>query len=408
MTPFFSVVIPTKNRPHMIGYAIQSVLNQTFEDYEIVIMDNNDDASSTLEVVKGFSDSRLRYHRSGGLRMTDNWEAALREAHGEYITVIEDKQLLYPRALDTIYRAVEKDRPLSANWFVDAINNTNTGSCVFSNLHGQRQPETEYIPSTELMKRFMTQGHWGAPYLLPKGFNSVTHRSLYNTICNGPAGRICPPVSPDYTMAYLQLAYTDRVLAINQALSAIAWAGSNGMSFIMKDKKGVAVSFIKESGEENIYDKVPMRVSTLVSSGIFNDFMKIRDLVGGNLATVSVDFVGYFTTCFDEMVRRIKMGVDMSFEESEWNRAFDKQPANIQAAIRQAIKPLLRQRADYHRDLTLRKIGWTRVSGKIQQITGKSAPLLKAIQSVPTFPDVLAAVEWEARGEYKGVLASMN
>ena len=57
--PFFSIVIPTKNRSFLVGYAIQSVRRQSFDDYEIVIADN-DDTEETRQVVGGFQDPRIR------------------------------------------------------------------------------------------------------------------------------------------------------------------------------------------------------------------------------------------------------------------------------------------------------------------------------------------------------------
>ena len=39
--PLFSVVIPTRNRGHLLRHALHTALNQTFDDYEIVVSDNN-------------------------------------------------------------------------------------------------------------------------------------------------------------------------------------------------------------------------------------------------------------------------------------------------------------------------------------------------------------------------------
>ncbi len=407
MPPFFSIVLPTKNRSHIIGAALRCVFNQTFTDFEVIVVDNSDD-DSTVQVVKGFDDARLRYIRTGGLSMPDNWEAGVREARGEYLTILEDKQLLYARALATIYRAVEKERPLSVNWYVDAINNTNGSACVYSNLFGKLTPETEYFTSQELITRFMATGHYGVLYLLPKGFNSCTHRSLVDRILNGPGGRFCPPVSPDYTTAFVQLAYADRVLRINEALSAIAWAGGNGISLTMKDEKGRMMRFIKEVGAERISDRVPVRSPMIINSIIYNDYINLRDQLGGHLTDVPFDAAQYFVVCFDEIIRRELMGVDMSEEEALWRHALEQQPTAVQASVRHAIKPHIRQRAEHRRAVFMQKTGMKRVIGKVQQITGLSAAALAAANSVPTFPDVLAAVDWEARGEYRGVFAQHN
>jgi glycosyltransferase involved in cell wall biosynthesis len=61
--PLFSIVIPTRNREHLLRYALQSALDQTFEDYEIVVSDNFSDAS-TYRIVQELADGRVRYVRT--------------------------------------------------------------------------------------------------------------------------------------------------------------------------------------------------------------------------------------------------------------------------------------------------------------------------------------------------------
>jgi len=60
--PVVSIIIPTYNRAHFIGRAIRSVLNQTYTDFEVIVVD---DASidDTEEVVKNIKDPRIRYIR---------------------------------------------------------------------------------------------------------------------------------------------------------------------------------------------------------------------------------------------------------------------------------------------------------------------------------------------------------
>ena len=59
MTPKVSVIIPMFNCEKYVGLAIETVLAQTFRDFELILID---DASTdrTLEVAKQFDDSRIR------------------------------------------------------------------------------------------------------------------------------------------------------------------------------------------------------------------------------------------------------------------------------------------------------------------------------------------------------------
>ena len=62
MSCTFSIIMPAYNRAHLIGRAIRSVLSQTFEDFELVIVD---DASTdgTADVIRAFGDARIVYVR---------------------------------------------------------------------------------------------------------------------------------------------------------------------------------------------------------------------------------------------------------------------------------------------------------------------------------------------------------
>ena len=83
--PKVSVVIPTYNRAHLIGRAIKSVLNQTYQDFEIIIVDDGS-TDNTEEVVKSFNDERIRYiqhKKSRGSAATRN--TGIKASKGKYI-----------------------------------------------------------------------------------------------------------------------------------------------------------------------------------------------------------------------------------------------------------------------------------------------------------------------------------
>lgn len=58
--PFFSIIIPTYNRADLIGKTLASVLNQTFTDFEIIVVDDGSTDTTKL-VVDSFKDKRLKY-----------------------------------------------------------------------------------------------------------------------------------------------------------------------------------------------------------------------------------------------------------------------------------------------------------------------------------------------------------
>jgi glycosyltransferase involved in cell wall biosynthesis len=86
--PKVSVVIPTANRPELLKRAIGSVLAQDFTDFELIVVDDGDDASS---VAKSFSDPRIRYVKNstkkGG---AGSRNGGAQSAKGEFIAFLDD------------------------------------------------------------------------------------------------------------------------------------------------------------------------------------------------------------------------------------------------------------------------------------------------------------------------------
>ncbi len=58
-----SVIIPTYNRAEKLKLAVKSVLNQTYQDFELIIVDDGSD-DNTKEIVKSFKNSKIRYYKN--------------------------------------------------------------------------------------------------------------------------------------------------------------------------------------------------------------------------------------------------------------------------------------------------------------------------------------------------------
>ena len=97
--PFFSIVIPTFNRAELFPLAVRSILNQTFDDFEIIVSDNCS-GDATPEVAKQFTDSRVLYVRTPEhYTIADAWEFARLHAMGRMIIMLSDDDALVKTAL---------------------------------------------------------------------------------------------------------------------------------------------------------------------------------------------------------------------------------------------------------------------------------------------------------------------
>ena len=98
--PFFTVVIPTHNRSALLKRAIESVLNQTFSDFELIIVDDYS-SDNTSSVVKSFTDKRISYmlnNRTKGACGARN--TGIFAANGKWIAFLDDDDVWLPEKLD--------------------------------------------------------------------------------------------------------------------------------------------------------------------------------------------------------------------------------------------------------------------------------------------------------------------
>lgn len=95
-----SIIMPSWNTERFIAEAIQSVLDQTYTNWELIIVDDCS-SDNTDEVVASFKDERIKYlhnKKNSGAALTRN--KALREAKGEWIAFLDSDDLWMPEKLE--------------------------------------------------------------------------------------------------------------------------------------------------------------------------------------------------------------------------------------------------------------------------------------------------------------------
>ena len=105
LPPLVSVIVPTHNRPDLLKEAIQSILDQTFRNFEIIVI--NDAGQDAEGVVKGMDSSivYLRHKQNLGLAAARN--TGIRAAKGKYIAYLDDDDIFYPDHLQTLVDFLE-------------------------------------------------------------------------------------------------------------------------------------------------------------------------------------------------------------------------------------------------------------------------------------------------------------
>lgn len=93
-TPLFTVIIPTYNRVDHLRSAINSVLRQTYEPLELIVVDNNcTDGTDAMVRELAANDPRLRYVRETVQGLNPARNRGLAEAHGELVAYFDDDEL---------------------------------------------------------------------------------------------------------------------------------------------------------------------------------------------------------------------------------------------------------------------------------------------------------------------------
>ena len=114
--PFFSVCMPVYRGEAFIKKAIDSVQNQTLNDWELIIVDDASD-DNTWEIIQAACSSDLRiraFQNSSNLGQAANWNESLRHVHGEWIGFLPADDIYLSTVLEEITRVVQN--PSIALW----------------------------------------------------------------------------------------------------------------------------------------------------------------------------------------------------------------------------------------------------------------------------------------------------
>ncbi|MBN1974922.1 MAG: glycosyltransferase family 2 protein [Sedimentisphaerales bacterium] len=158
--PVVSVLLPTFNRPQYFYKALASVLNQSHENLQVIVI--NDGGADVSDIVDSFFDSRIVFiNRKENRGKAHSLNEALEKAEGKYIAYIDDDDIFYPDHIETL---------------VDALENRTDCMAAYSDLYkvycsvsrnGGRQPLSKVVDVSRDFDRF---------FMLH--FNHVLHVSL--------------------------------------------------------------------------------------------------------------------------------------------------------------------------------------------------------------------------------------
>lgn len=169
---FFSVIIPLYNKENFIENTLKSVLNQSFIDFEVLII-NDGSTDQSEEKVLGFKDARIHYFykKNSGVSAARNF--GIEKAKSNYITFIDADDYWYPHFLQEMFENVNrfKDQKVfsaaievetSKKIIPSSYSIVKNGDCEIVNYFDASLKETAICTSCAVFHKsvFETTGHF--------------------------------------------------------------------------------------------------------------------------------------------------------------------------------------------------------------------------------------------------------
>lgn len=329
--PYFTIAIPTKNRPDRVGNAVKSLVDQTFDDLEVIVCDNSDQAEAerTGAVVETFDDPRIRYVRTNGrLSMPDNWDHAIAAARGAYVGILTDRSVFRRDALEVVHAEIAATGAQLVHWFNDlygrgpGANELKRRGCTFNRYRHSGKEILDYFVHGD--PKYSTK-------VVPKLMTSVCERSILEAIRHSAVGRVCPPVAPDFTSGFLMLGHVEFVLTLDESLYVSVGTG-NGADF----RRGgeLAERFRSDLGMEwrDFVDHMPSE-ACFAHALVLNDLMRVRAVVPHLFDGIEIDRPQYYLGCLNDYRKAARHGARRDQDLTALLAALEREPPDVKARV---------------------------------------------------------------------------
>ena len=103
----FSIILPVRNGGLLLKECVQSIFNQTCQDFNLLVLDNNS-TDGTLQYLQNLNDERISIYPSlNDLSIVENWARIISIKKNEFITLIGHDDILYPNYLSDIIELIK-------------------------------------------------------------------------------------------------------------------------------------------------------------------------------------------------------------------------------------------------------------------------------------------------------------
>ena len=321
MPPRFSVVIPTFNRSDLFPYTVQSILNQTFEDFEIILSDNCS-SDDTQEVARQFKDPRFKYVRTPRhFTIADSCEFVRMQASGRSIILLSDDDAFVNSALERFAaEAGDFDADLLFSSVAEYRNpsypgpDKNTFSCPRFSGSSRVVSADEFVrPLFSLRPKFsMHPSGFVFPKKIADYVESRTGRFFWTNGVEYSAWPICALLAKRIVHIDLPLAILGRTAKSYGVNIALCNPGKERIQEFIKD-----VDHERKHAPLNNFT-----MCNLMAEGI----LAAKSLFPEEFESYEFDELEYLRKTLAELRRRQALGVDVSTEMDDLRRYAAKYP----------------------------------------------------------------------------------
>ena len=174
MTPLVSVIVPNYNHSNFLKDRIESILNQSFQNFELIILDDNstDDSKSVIETYR--NNGKLKeivYNQNNSGSTFKQWQKGISLSSGKYIWIAESDDFCQNKFLENLVFHLEKDLSLSLAY------------CKTYRIDG----EGKYLDDLSFFYEDLSTKRWNKDYI-NNGYSEIKKYLAYkNTIPNASA-----------------------------------------------------------------------------------------------------------------------------------------------------------------------------------------------------------------------------
>jgi glycosyltransferase involved in cell wall biosynthesis len=115
----FSIIIPTYNREEFIANTIQSIISQTYLNWELLVVDDGSTDNTKEKIIPFLNDKRIKYIYQNNSERSIARNNGVKKAIGEYICFVDSDEKLDPHHLEKVYTGINKNKCAEGVYYYD-------------------------------------------------------------------------------------------------------------------------------------------------------------------------------------------------------------------------------------------------------------------------------------------------